>query len=392
MSEYQYYEFLAVDRSLTKQEMGYLRELSSRARITPTSFVNHYNYGDFKGNPDHLMECCFDFYFYLANWGSRQFQIRIPELLMDASVVEQYCPGGNAQMRKVKGHLILEFFRDEDGGEDWDDDGQGWMASLSPVRTSLMRGDLRLLYLGWLLAAQEGVLDDDVPEPPLPSGLGKMDGPLLSFVEFMGIDRGLVQAAASGNESVVPQAMSQKELVAGIRALPEEEKVGYLLRVVAGEDAHVGLELLLRLEADSGKGAASIRKGKKASRKSDHRTVGELLAMAEEITQERQRREKERKAAERARQEQERAAAHEKYLDKITGRETAMWQEVDGLIVSRFPKQYDQAVALLIDLRDLAMRSGQMADFGMRVSAIRQDHARKSSFIERLDKARLTGQ
>lgn len=232
---------------------------------------------------------------------------------MDASVVEQYCPGGNALMRKVKGHLILEFSRDEEGGEDWDDDGQGWMASLSPVRTNLMRGDLRLLYLGWLLAAQEGVLDDDVLEPPPPSGLGEMDGSLSSFVEFMGIDRDLVQAAASGNESAVPQAMSQKEVAAGIRALPEEDKVGYLLRVVSGEDAHVGLELLLRLEAGSEKGAASIRKSKKATRKSGHRTVGELLAMAEEITQERQRREKERKAAERARQEQERAAAREKH-------------------------------------------------------------------------------
>ena len=34
MSEYQYYEFRAVDRPLTKQEMGALRAISSRAEIT----------------------------------------------------------------------------------------------------------------------------------------------------------------------------------------------------------------------------------------------------------------------------------------------------------------------------------------------------------------------
>lgn len=39
MSEYQYYEFQAIDRSLTAEEMGVLRSYSTRARITPTSSV-----------------------------------------------------------------------------------------------------------------------------------------------------------------------------------------------------------------------------------------------------------------------------------------------------------------------------------------------------------------
>jgi hypothetical protein len=46
MSEYQYYEFLAIDRPLGKRDTDYLRRLSSRATITPASFVNTYNYGD----------------------------------------------------------------------------------------------------------------------------------------------------------------------------------------------------------------------------------------------------------------------------------------------------------------------------------------------------------
>jgi hypothetical protein len=43
MSEYQYYEFVAIDRPLTDKEMTESRSRSSRATITPTSYVNEYN-------------------------------------------------------------------------------------------------------------------------------------------------------------------------------------------------------------------------------------------------------------------------------------------------------------------------------------------------------------
>ena len=60
MSEYQYYEFTAVDRPLTTREQAELRSLSTRADITATSFVNTYEWGDFKGDPRQLMERYFD--------------------------------------------------------------------------------------------------------------------------------------------------------------------------------------------------------------------------------------------------------------------------------------------------------------------------------------------
>ena len=44
MSEYQYFEFLAIDRPLSAREMDHLRAISTRARITPVSFVNEYNW------------------------------------------------------------------------------------------------------------------------------------------------------------------------------------------------------------------------------------------------------------------------------------------------------------------------------------------------------------
>lgn len=56
MSEYQYFEFQAVDRPLTQAEMRQLRAVSTRATITATRFVNSYTWGDFKGNGDPQSE------------------------------------------------------------------------------------------------------------------------------------------------------------------------------------------------------------------------------------------------------------------------------------------------------------------------------------------------
>ncbi len=68
MSEYQYYEFQAIDKPLDKKAVQALRKLSSRAQITPTSFVNEYNWGDFKGNPLKLMEKYFDAFIYFLGF------------------------------------------------------------------------------------------------------------------------------------------------------------------------------------------------------------------------------------------------------------------------------------------------------------------------------------
>jgi hypothetical protein len=63
MSEYQYYEFLALDRAFTHHDIRELRKYSTRATITATRFVNHYEWGNFKVIPPHgckstLMHSC----------------------------------------------------------------------------------------------------------------------------------------------------------------------------------------------------------------------------------------------------------------------------------------------------------------------------------------------
>ena len=76
MSEYQYYEFQAINRPLTEEQQTYMRSLSSRVELTPTRAVFTYSYGDFRGNPLAVLEAHFDALLYLANWGSKRLAFR----------------------------------------------------------------------------------------------------------------------------------------------------------------------------------------------------------------------------------------------------------------------------------------------------------------------------
>jgi hypothetical protein len=65
VSEYQYYEFRTIDRTLAEAEVDAMRSISSRAKITSTSFTNHYEWGDLKADPFRLLERYFDAFVYV---------------------------------------------------------------------------------------------------------------------------------------------------------------------------------------------------------------------------------------------------------------------------------------------------------------------------------------
>jgi hypothetical protein len=118
-------------------------------------------------------------------------------------------------------------------------------------------------------------------------------------------------------------------------------------------------------------------------------SVGELLIAAERCAEERSRIEAERMAAERARRKREEAEARERYLEDLGKRESKAWREVDALIATKQPGRYDEAVKLLCDLRDLGLRGGREGEVEARLLRLREEHARKPTFIERLKKVGL---
>ena len=374
MSEYQYYEFQAIDRPLDQAAQEALRSISSRARITATSFINHYEWGDLKGDPRKFVERWFDLHLYLANWGTRRFMIKVPKrfvnqadldpFLREIDWVEAWTSGDN---------LLIDIQRHEDGGyDDWDDDwddGSGRLAALAPLRTDVLSGDLRLFYLLWLTAVQDEFIPENEVEP-LP-GIAPLTGALEGFAEFFGIDSDLVTAAAELNAD--DAAMSKDGLRKAVAVIPEREKAELLLRVVDG-DTYVAAELRSR-----------VRKMNPAS--AAHRTAGALRTRAQEIREARELAEAERHEAERRRQAAEAEKARRTRLKILRQRgASSVWREIEEGIERRNPTGYDSAISLLSDLQALAVEEGNQDDFDRRLGSVRARHEKKAKFIERLSK------
>ncbi len=380
MSEYQYYDFRAIDRALTKAEMAELRSVSTRAAITSTSFTNHYEWGDLKADPLKLLEKYFDVFLYVANWGTREFYLRLPQELVDYRVFRTMLPGEAAHVRKA-GNSVIVAFENQSEDDDWDD-GTGWMGSLMSLRSDLLRGDLRCLYLGWLLCAQNDEFTQDELEPAVPAGLRELSAPLHSLIEFLGIDEDLVEVAASAS-APLNAGPDREELATWIQSLPEKEKANLLVAAVSGFGERWKNGLLRRFEQQNARRTLS------APDTICRRTTGDLLRLVHARVEERTRLLSAKRAAEAARRKAEDEANRSRYLDQLGNREDATWKQIAAHIQKRQPNEYDKAVSLLIDLRDLAVRQGRVATFQSALGELRQEHAAKESLLRRLTKAQL---
>jgi len=200
VSEYQYYEFLALDRPLTRAQREELRSISSEAEITANEFISEYQWGELAGDPREMMERYFDAFMYWANFGTRQLMFRLPREALAGEAVRPFVSTEAFSVIETGSHLILSFQadRDPDGWEDEEPEGE--LAEMAQVRPELTAGDLRLLYLGWLLGLQTDFseVDDEDVEPPVPAGLEDLGASLKAIVEFLGIDEDLMAVAAEG--------------------------------------------------------------------------------------------------------------------------------------------------------------------------------------------------
>ncbi|MFG1887047.1 hypothetical protein ACGFIR_04145 [Micromonospora sp. NPDC049051] len=103
----------------------------------------------------------------------------------------------------------------------------------------------------------------------------------------------------------------------------------------------------------------------------------------------RERRDTEQRERDRVRRERSAAAARQRHLDTLAVDQPAAWQRVDELIATKKPREYDIAVQLLVDLRELSERDGDSSSFRHRLAELRAAHARKPSLLERLNLACL---
>lgn len=369
MSEYQYYEFQAIDRPLDRASLELLRSISSRARITATSFINHYEWGDLKGDPRKFVEQWFDLHLYLANWGSRRLMMRLPARLLDRARLAPFLSEADWVKVWVSGdNLIVDIFPDETEPQDEWNDGSGWLADLAPLRGDVLSGDLRLFYLLWLTAVQQDLVADGDAEP-LP-GIGPITRPLEAFAAFFDVDRDLMLAAAERDGEVA--ILSEDDLRESLAAISEHEKTELLLRITHG-DPLASAEF--RSRAREVCPAPTAR-----------RTAGELRIRAREIAGLREREDAERRDAELRRQAEEAERTRRTRLDALKRRGADVWREIDQEIERRNASGYDRATALLFDLQALAVEAGRQDEFNRRLASIRTAHERKPKFIERLSR------
>lgn len=277
VGEYQYYEFLAIDRPLDTRQQAEIRAMSSRAEITATRFTNEYHWGDFHGDPSAMMERYYDAHLYLANWGTRHLMLRLPGTSLSYGEVEPYVVSGLVDAWTTETHTIVAC-TSEDEAPEWDDDTpDGLLQTLTGVRTELSAGDLRPLYLAWLAAYGTWERDEDAfpeeaedaLEPPVPPGLATLTSPQQALAGFLRLNPDLLTVAAQtspAQHGIDDDPYDPFDLAAWITAMPAGEKGQLLLRVIEDEPAEVRTELLRRFRAEKPTRAAGTV-----------RTVAELL-------------------------------------------------------------------------------------------------------------------
>jgi hypothetical protein len=272
MSGYQSYEFQAIDCPLSPEDQEYVQSLSSRVKLTATNAQFIYHYSDFRGEPEALVDRCFDLYVHVSSYGVRQLIIRLPKELANPKIFAPYLVKYMVSMEITEKSILLNINVAQEDYARWLHE-TSYVEDLLPLREELLRGDLRLLYLAWLAAgfAVDAMAIENLVEPPIPANLKTLSPGLLAFTDLFEIGENLIAAAAI--ESPVTQ-VEDEPIADWIAALPEVDRNAYLLRVVQGE-SHVGAEIIQRLRKKSGTKS-------KAKLKSPGRTLAQMCAIADQ--------------------------------------------------------------------------------------------------------------
>src|SRR2546421_8094551 len=184
MSEYQRYEFMTIERPLTRAQLDAVNDLSSHIEASSTHAMIEYHWGDFKHNPIDVLHKFFDGFLYWANWGSPQLAFRFPHGILPDDLIDGYDLDDFVTFTRYRDFDILYIhFGEMEAPDEWIDYELG---SLIALRDELMDGDLRALYIAWLASERmrEGYGEDEdededgdeevISAPAVPPAFGKL--------------------------------------------------------------------------------------------------------------------------------------------------------------------------------------------------------------------------
>ncbi|MFL5624864.1 MAG: hypothetical protein ACJ788_04635 [Ktedonobacteraceae bacterium] len=374
MSEYQRYEFMTIDRPLTRAQLDAVDGLSSHIEASSTHALIEYHWGDFKHDPIDVLHEFFDGFLYWANWGAPELALRFPHGTLPADLIDGYDLDDFATFTQHPDYDILDIhFGEMEAPDEWVEYELG---SLVPIRDELMEGDLRALYIVWLASQRmrEGYDEEEDEEiismPPVPPGFGTLTAAQQALAELLQVPQELLVATAQHSNAAMPS--TDDDFVAWVKLLPQDRRNDYLVRLARNEPGLSRLLVKELRELSPDKTTATPSTG-------EHVTYAKLLAESKTI----------KARLEREKREQEQAA-RQRHLQDIHDHQDDYWQQVDLAVMRTTGPGYDEAVRLLVELRGAADQFKESQEFQERFRAWVQPHLRRPAFVKRLRDRKFT--
>ena len=374
MSEYQYYEFAALDGPISDEGLRYARGCSSRAEVSRVRWQNTYTFGDFHGSVDKLLKY-YDAHVYIANWGTVRLGLAFPEGVVTPDALQPYLRGGERYedtltIKEIGNRHIVWWERNEEGGW-WDTGGEGLIDQLMGIREELMRGDYRALFLGWLANFNpeewQDAKDGAVLMPPIPTGLNHLSPALTKLIEHFPVDPDALAFAAGLSRGGTSERVS---MAAVLEKLPVSEMRALLARVAEGGGPGVMAELnrltYPRVQIPVGQ----------AMRCTD---------FAGKTIEAREGRLKKEAAAEAAKQQRQ-AEQRKQRLASILQRADGIWSRLGALINQKIASVYDQVATQLQELRDAYAQASDSGSFQRKLGEFRVQYSNRPAMLRRIEK------
>jgi hypothetical protein len=376
MSEYQYYEFAAMDGPISDAGLRYARDCSSRASVSRVRWQNTYTtytFGDFHGSVDTLLKH-YDAHFYIANWGTVRLGLAFPKGAIAREAIQPYLRGrdryeNTLTVKEIGDRCIVWWERNEEGGGDWTE-GEGLLDELIGVREELMRGDYRALFLGWLadFNPDEWRASGDAAAvtPPIPANLGHLSPSLATLIKHFPVDPDALDVAA---ELSPASTLDPIPIAAILERLSLSEMRALLARVAEGGGSGVMTELN-RLTYP--RGQIPIDQAIKCV---------DLASKAIETREVRQKKVAKAAAAKR----QHEAELRKQHLISIMERADTLWSGLDPLMDQKIASAYDQAAAQLEELRDAYAQAGDIGGFQQKLTGFRLRFSNRPAMLRRIE-------
>lgn len=373
MSEYQYYEFVAVDGPISDEGLRYAQSCSTRAQVSRLHWRNVYHFGSFKGSVDQLLQY-YDAHFYIANWGSVCFALSFPKGTLHMESIEPYVSEASGYENSLTvssagEREIVSWERHEEGKWDWTE-GEGIIDCLVGIREELLRGDYRALFIGWLGGFYPEEWQDSVDTesklPPIPANLGELSVSEKEMLNHFTVDVDVLSVAVSLSNQYKPERIPLADV---IDSLSSEDMKEMLVKVAGGEGRQVMADLQRMTYREE-----TVR---------DFEQQLSCAMFAEQVLEARQARIAEEEKLAEARRKQD-AEKRKQHLANIMQKADVIWTGLASLMDEKNAAAYDQVARQLEELQAAHQQAGKNESFQAKLTAFREQYVRRPAMMRRI--------